>query len=71
MSENDQVKSMENLIFGKQQQKNDGKPCQACVDFKTWKRKMTSGNGARLCHCRIWIREIQLVFYFYDAFFPN
>ena len=46
MSENDQVKSMENLMFGKQQQKNNGKPCRACVDFKTWKRKMTSGNGA-------------------------
>ena len=46
MSENEQIKSMENLMFGKQQQKNDGKPCRACVDFKTWKRKMTAGNEA-------------------------
>ena len=46
MVDNDKIKSMENLMFGNsQQQQKDSKPCRACVDFKNWKRQMTTENS--------------------------
>lgn len=42
-SERNKLNSFEKLMFNKNPE-DTGKPCRACVDFKSWRKKMTGSD---------------------------